>query len=45
MIRKIVLLPLLDVCLTAVAQDSIDNQRHNHYGDSTDVFFRYLKLN
>ena len=45
MIRKIVLLPLLGVCLTVAAQDSIDNQRHNHYGDSTDVFYRHLKLN
>jgi iron complex outermembrane receptor protein len=41
----ILLLPLLGVCLTVAAQDSIDNQRHNHYGDSTDVFYRHLKLN
>lgn len=27
------------------AQNCIDNQQHNHANDTTDVFFRHLKLN
>ncbi|MBR1395045.1 MAG: TonB-dependent receptor [Prevotella sp.] len=38
------ILPLLCVCTTVAAQDSIQT-RHHHREDSTDVFFRHLKLN
>ena len=43
--RHFIILPLLGVCLTMAAQDSIVSHQHNHYTDTADVFFRHLKLN
>ena len=43
--RLYFILPLLGICLMVAAQDSIVNNQHNHYTDTTDVFFRHLKLN
>ena len=43
--RLFIILPLLGVCLTMAAQDSIANRQHNHANDTADVFFRHLKLN
>ncbi len=40
--RHFIILPLLCFCATVTAQDSI---RHNHANDTTDVFFRHLKIN
>lgn len=40
---KYIILPLLCICMTAAAQDSIDT--HHHDEDSTDVFFLHLNLN
>ena len=40
---KHIILPLLCVCTTMAAQDNIEH--HHHQEDSTDVFFRHLKLN
>ena len=37
------MLSLLCVCTTMTAQNNID--KHQHHEDSTDVFFRHLKLN
>ena len=37
--RQFIILPLLGVCLTMAAQE------HNHSNDTTDVFFRHMKLN
>ena len=36
---------LLCICLTAVAQEHRHHYNHEHPSDSTDVFFRHLKLN
>lgn len=43
--RIFFILPLLGICLTLAAQDSIIVRQHNHYADTTDIFFRHLKLN
>ena len=40
---KYIILPLLCVCMTVAAQDSIDI--HHYDEDSTDVFFLHLNLN
>ena len=40
--RHFIILPLLCICATVTAQDSI---QHNHANDTTDVFFRHLKIN
>ena len=40
---RYIILPLLCLCTTMAAQES--NNSHNHAEDSTDVFFRHLKLN
>ena len=41
-----IILPLLCICTTVAAQDSITTQQeHQHGEDSTDVFYRHLKLN
>ena len=40
-----IILPLLGLCLTMAAQDNIETRQHNHANDTTDVFFRHLKLN
>ena len=42
--KKYIILPLLCVCTMMAAQDNIE-QHHQHGEDSTDVFFRHLKLN
>lgn len=39
------MLPLLGVWLGAAAQERTTDHQHNHANDSTDVFFRHLKLN
>ena len=39
------ILPLLCVSLTMTAQDTHKYHNHEHPSDSTDVFFRHLKLN
>ena len=41
---KYIILPLLCVCTSMAAQDNTNN-KHQHKEDSTDVFFRHLKLN
>lgn len=43
--RHFFILPLLGICLTVTAQDSIANHQYNHANDTTDVFYRHLKLN
>jgi len=43
--RLFIILPLLCVCMAVAAQDSISTSDHHHGVDSTDVFFRHLKLN
>lgn len=43
--RQYIILLLLYICTAVAAQTSIDNQQHNHANDTTDVFFRHLKLN
>ena len=43
--RLFFILPLLGICLTVAAQDSIANHQYNHANDTTDVFYRHLKLN
>ena len=40
---RYIILPLLCICTTMAAQDSI--KVHRHAEDSTDVFYRHLKLN
>ena len=39
------ILALLCICLTATAQEHHHHYNHEHPNDSTDVFFRHLKLN
>ena len=41
--KKYIILPLLCLCMTMAADDSI--KVHRHAEDSTDVFFRHLNLN
>ena len=41
--KHYIMLSLLCVCTTMTAQNNID--QHQHHEDSTDVFFRHLKLN
>lgn len=43
--RQYIILLLLCICTMMVAQDSIPPHGHNHFTDTTDVFFRHLKLN
>ena len=40
---RYIILPLLCICTTMAAQDN--DKTHHHAEDSTDVFFRHLKLN
>ena len=40
---RFIILPLLCICTTMAAQDN--DKTHHHAEDSTDVFFRHLKLN
>ena len=40
-----IILPLLCVCTAIAAQDSISNRHHHLVEDSTDVFYRHMKLN
>ena len=40
-----IILPLLCICTTMAAQDSITARHHHPVEDSTDVFYRHLKLN
>ena len=39
------MLSLLGASSTMAAQDSVSKGEYNHYTDSTDVFYRHLKLN
>ena len=43
--RRIVILPLLCMCMAMAAQNRITPEQHHHADDSTDVFFRHLQLN
>ena len=42
--KHYIMLLLLCVCTTMAAQENVNNN-HQHHEDSTDVFFRHLKLN
>ena len=44
--RHHIILLLLCLCTAVAAQDSIKtNHHHHHIEDTTDVFFRHMKLN
>ncbi|MBQ8949132.1 MAG: TonB-dependent receptor [Prevotella sp.] len=40
-----IILPLLCISMTVAAQETHKHHHHEHPSDSTDVFFRHLKLN
>ncbi len=39
------ILPLLCIGMTVAAQEHHDNHQHKHASDSTDIFYRHLRLN
>ena len=43
--KHFIILPLLCVCTTMAAQDNITRHEEHHKEDSTDIYFRHLKLN
>ena len=43
--RHHIILLLLCLCTAVAAQDSIKTNHHHHTEDTTDVFFRHMKLN
>ena len=43
--KHFIILPLLCVCTTMAAQDNITKHEDHHQEDSTDIYFRHMKLN